>query len=130
MPQALKNFLLVVAFILAAPQLRAETSPFLPGGARTLHLSGSITNKQVIISWPVISGHWELMIQQPADTGEWQPIPADLYHTNAATVSVTQKIPAHPALYRLRRVLPNRANIAMPPMPKMPTNRIVPPKPQ
>jgi hypothetical protein len=130
MSQPVKNFLLATitaALFLTAPRAISE-SPFLPGGARTLHLAGAITNGTVTVSWPFIAGHWELMTQQPADTGEWQAVSANLYHTNNTTVSVTQPLPAKPALYRLRRVFPKLANSQFPPMPKMPTNRPVRPQ--
>jgi hypothetical protein len=129
MSQPLKNFILVAitaALFLAARPASSE-SPFLPGGARTLHLSGVITNGSVTVSWPIISGNWELMTQQPADTGQWQAVPTNLYHTNDTTVSVSQPVPAKTAFYRLRRVFPRRNNIPLPPMPQIPTNHPVRP---
>jgi hypothetical protein len=117
------RLLTVLAF---ATAVNAEKSPFLSGGSHNLHLSATLSGNNVTISWPKIPGTWELMTQQPADTGDWQSIDPALYHTNNATVTVTQPLPTQGGLYRLRRYLPKLTNLQMPPMPQPPTNRIRP----
>ncbi len=135
---------LTLALLIAGLRAGAQHSPkelFLSNGSPLLHLSGDIANGKLTISWPlryittnssdhttstiIITGNWELRMQQPAYTGEWTPIAPNLYHTNGSIVSVTTSLPDKPALYRLRRALPLRPPgfPTLPPMPPAPTNR-------
>jgi hypothetical protein len=136
MLQALKTLIravLVLAIVTVATRASAQNKLddlFPSYGGPTLHLSGDLANGTVTISWPPGIGEWELMVQQPAFTGEWKPIAAGLYQTNATSVFITAPVPDKPALYRLRRAfLSHRASLhALPPMPTPPTNRPTPPK--
>ena len=131
------QLLKTVAFValpcaLAAMSRRAGAQPSLlpPNDRSTLPVSTAITHGQVTFSWPVMTGTWELFVQQPPFTGEWKPANTNLYHTNNATVSATLPVPAKATFYRVRRTFALRPSQtpAMPPMPPTITKRATPPK--
>ncbi|MDB6020982.1 MAG: hypothetical protein JWQ04_839 [Pedosphaera sp.] len=118
-----------LALIILGQRIGAQPGPFPEARPGKLPLSAVVTNGNVTFSWPVLPGKWELSEQQPPLTGEWKPVPAESYHTNAITVSATVPQPNQTTLYRVKRSFafrpPNFPDL--PPVPPPPTNR-VPPK--
>lgn len=77
----------------------AEEQPHVGG---PVPLSIVVTNNNLLCSWPVLPGRWQLEKRLLASNG-WVPIPAGDCHTNGYNVSVALPLPKNTTLFRVKR---------------------------
>jgi hypothetical protein len=72
----------------------------MPFGSITVHLTATITNDLLNISWQKEVGG-ALLYQKSGTSTRWDPVPANLYQTNAREISVTLPAPILTTYYRV-----------------------------